>query len=87
MINWRQIFKLLGLLLYIEAGQLFVTMLVAFFYNEDVMPYALTIILAAVLGGVGIIAGINAGKSMSRRDGYIIVSLVWMVFTLDHGLL
>lgn len=82
MINWRQIFKLLGLLLYIEAGQLFVTMLVAFFYNEDVMPYALTIILAAVLGGVGIIAGINAGKSMSRRDGYIIVSLVWMVFTL-----
>lgn len=82
MINWRQIVKLLGLLLFIEAGQLFVTMLVAFFYNEDVMPYVWSIILSVVLGGAGIIAGVEAGKSMSRRDGYIIVSLVWVIFTL-----
>ena len=82
MINWRQIVKLLGILLFIEAGQLFATMLVAFFYNEDVMPYIWTIILTAVLGGAGIIAGVNSGKSMSRRDGYLIVSLVWLVFTL-----
>ena len=82
MINWRQIVKLLGLLLFIEAGQLFVTMLVAFFYHEDVMPYIWSIILSVVLGGAGIIAGVESGKSMSRRDGYIIVSLVWVVFTL-----
>ena len=82
MINWRQIVKLLGLLLFIEAGQLFVTMLVAFFYNEDVMPYVWSIILSVVLGGAGIIAGVESGKSMSRRDGYIIVSLVWVIFTL-----
>lgn len=82
MINWRQVFKLIGILLFIEAGQLLLTMLVALFYHEDAMPYIWTILISLVLGGSGVVAGANAGKSMSRRDGYLVVSLVWLVFTL-----
>lgn len=82
MINWRQIFKVLGMLLFIEAGQLLITMCVAWFYHESVWPYVWTIIVSVVLGMLGSIIGINAGKKIGRRDGYIIVSLVWIVFTL-----
>lgn len=82
MINWKQIFKIIGVLLFIEAGQLFVTMLVALFYREDVMPYVWTIMVSLILGGLGTFVGKDASKSMSRRDGYLIVSLVWIVFAI-----
>ena len=82
MINWRQIFRVIGVLLFIEAGQLFVTMLVALLYKEDVLPYLWIILITVCLGGTGALIGKNANKSMSRRDGYLTVSLVWLVFAL-----
>ena len=82
MINWRQIFRVIGVLLFIEAGQLFVTMLVALLYKEDVLPYLWIILITVCLGGTGTLIGKNANKSMSRRDGYLTVSLVWLVFAL-----
>lgn len=82
MINWRQIVKVLGILLFIEAGQLLITLCVAVFYKEDILPYVLPIICSVVLGITGIIIGWNAGRNLSRRDGYLIVSLVWVVFSL-----
>ena len=82
MVNWRQIFKVLGMLLFIEAGLLLITMGVALIYKEDVMPYVWTLIITLVLGIIGRGIGWNAGKNMGRRDGYLIVSLVWLVFSL-----
>lgn len=82
MINWRQIFKVLGILLFFEAGQLLITMCVALFYDEDIMPYVWSIAASIVAGVVGRLLGINAGRQMGRREGYIIVSLVWIIFTL-----
>ena len=82
MVNWRQIFKVLGMLLFIEAGLLLITMGVALIYKEDVMPYVWTLIITLVLGIIGRGIGWNSGKNMGRRDGYLIVSLVWLVFSL-----
>ena len=82
MINWRQIFKVLGMLLFIEAGLLIVTLAVALIYKEDVMPYVWTLAITIVLGLVGRCIGWGAGKNMGRRDGYLIVSLVWLIFSL-----
>ena len=82
MINWRQIFKVLGMLLFIEAGLLLITLAVALIYKEDVMPYVWTLAITIVLGLVGRGFGWGAGKNMGRRDGYLIVSLVWLIFSL-----
>ncbi len=82
MINWRQIFNVLGILLFIEAGMLLVTMVVALIYHEDIMPYIYTTVVSIVFGFLGRIIGNGAGKRLGRRDGYIIVSLVWIIFTL-----
>lgn len=82
MLNWRQIIRVLGLLLFIEAGQLLITLLVALFYKEDPMPYVWPIILSIGLGGLAQLAGIGGGKTIGRRDGYVIVTFVWILFTL-----
>ena len=82
MINWRQIFKVLGMLLFIEAGLLLITLAVALIYKEDVMPYVWTLAITIVMGLVGRGIGWGAGKNMGRRDGYLIVSLVWLIFSL-----
>lgn len=70
------------MLLFIEAGLLLVTMAVALIYKEDVMPYLWTLTITIVLGLVGRGIGWRAGKNMGRRDGYLIVSLVWLIFSL-----
>ncbi len=82
MINWRQILKVIGILLFIEAGNLVVTLCVALLYREDVMPFVWAVVCALALGFSGVAVGWNAGKNINRRDGYVIVSLVWIVFSL-----
>jgi len=82
MINWRQICNVLGMLLFIEAGLLIVTLAVALMYKEDVMPYVWTLVMTLLLGIIGKGIGWGAGKNMGRRDGYLIVSLVWLIFSL-----
>ena len=82
MTNWKQIIRVIGILLMIEAGQLLITLGVALLYREDVMPILLPLVLSMALGTAGQLIGRRAGKTMGRRDGYIIVSLVWVIFTL-----
>lgn len=82
MTNWKQIFKLLGMLLFIETGQLMTSLGVAIGYDEDIMPFLWTILISLVLGIGFRLLGRNSEKNMGRRDGYLVVSLVWIVFSL-----
>ncbi len=80
--NWKFIIRLLGMLLFIEAIQMAVCLGVSVYYREDVMPFVWAIVVAVLLGTGGLVAGRKAGKSMSRKDGYIVVSIVWIIFSL-----
>jgi len=82
MINWRLISKIMGILLHIEAGLMVLCLIVALIYNEGIMPYAIPILISLVLGFLGMFLGRNAGSSMGRKDGYIVVSIVWILFTI-----
>ena len=82
MVNWRLIVKILGILLQIEAGLMILCQIVAFIYGEVVKAFSLPILLAVVLGCIGMFLGNKAGKTMGRKDGYIVVSVTWVVFTL-----
>ena len=82
MINWRLIAKVLGFLLFIEAGLLMLCQAVSWIYGEGVEAFSLSILAALLLGTTGVIIGRNAGKKMGRKDGYIVVSLVWVLFTI-----
>ena len=72
----------MGFLLFIEAGLMMLCQGVCWIYDEGVRVFSPAIILALLLGITGVLLGRHAGKKMGRKDGYIVVSLVWVLFTL-----
>lgn len=82
MTNWKQIIKILGILLHIEGGQLLICMIVALLYGESILPFLWPVLICLVVGAIGMLIGKGAGANMGRRDGYIIVSVVWILFSL-----
>ncbi|MBQ6965194.1 MAG: TrkH family potassium uptake protein [Bacteroidaceae bacterium] len=80
--NWRLIAKIMGFLLFIEAGLMMMCQAVCWMYDEGVKAFSPAILTAVVGGIAGLIFGKNTGKKMGRKDGYIVVSLVWVLFTL-----
>ena len=83
MINKLIIFRVMGALILIEAGLLLLSLLVGLIYQEyDISAFALTTVLAAVLGAALWFIGRNAENHMSRRDGYIVVASAWTVFSV-----
>lgn len=61
---------------------MFLCQIVSWIYGEGITAFSLPILIALVLGGAGIALGWNAPGNMGRKDGYIIVSFVWVLFTL-----
>lgn len=82
MINWRLIIKIIGILLFIEAGLMLLCQVVSWIYDEGIQAFLPPVALATLLGIGGLLVGKNAGKNMSRKDGYIVVSIVWVVFSI-----
>jgi len=82
MINWRLIAKVMGALLFIEAGLLFLCQAVSWIYDEGYTTFMTPVIISIALGFAGLYIGRGAGKNMGRKDGYIVVSSVWVLFTL-----
>lgn len=56
--------------------------IVSFIYGEGMLPFCIPILIAIVLGVPAILYGHQAGKSMGRKDGYIVVSITWVIFTI-----
>ena len=83
MINHRIVLRALGSLLYIESLLLALCMLVGTVYKEtDFLAFGLPTLLSACLGFGLTRLGRNAENRLSRRDGYLVVSLTWVVFSI-----
>ena len=82
MINWKLIIKVIGILLFVEAGLMALSMVVGFYYHGYYMPFVWPTVIAIVLGAVSMFVGRDAGSSMGRKDGYLVVTLVWLIFTI-----
>ncbi len=85
--NIRLVFRTMGALLLIEALFLALAMGVSFCYGEaDDSAFLIATLLTAVCGGIGLLIGRHAERHVSEREGYVIVALVWVIFSL-FGLL
>lgn len=82
MINARLIARVLGSLLFLEALMLMFCYGLGLFYGEEELAtFGLPALLAIALGALLKISGRKAENRMSRRDGYLIVSLTWLLYT------
>jgi trk system potassium uptake protein TrkH len=83
MINYKVIGYILGVLLIIEAFFLLISASVSIIYREQDYIYILMAsILAAVSGLVLFLLYKKSSKEIGKREGYIIVSLGWVIFSV-----
>lgn len=83
MINKKIIWRVLGYLLYIESALLVACSGFGFYYRENDCYAFLVSAAITLLGGVIFTyKGRHAERKFGRRDGYIVVSISWILFSL-----
>ena len=87
MFHPKIIFRIIGLLLYVEAIFLLFSVPVALFYDEPVMR-PLIISIASMVGVGSLLTYLCYGteRNVSHKDGYIVVTLCWIIFSLFGSL-
>ena len=87
MFHPKIIFRIVGLLLYVEAIFLLGCVPVALYYDEPIMR-PLLISIASMVGVGSLFTYFCNGteRNISRKDGYIVVTLCWIVFSLFGSL-
>lgn len=81
-VNFRLISHILGVLLMVEAGLFLVCIGVSLCYREsDYLHFLYTILINVTVGGAMLLWGRNANTRVSRRDGYCVVAVCWLLFT------
>lgn len=87
MFNHRLIFKILGTLLWIEGAFMSTCLLMSLCYREeDVLPFLIAICATVIAGTALRLGGRHASNTLSRRDAYLLVTVVWIAFTIFGSL-
>ena len=83
MINWKMISKIMGFLLFIEAGFLSLCTALSIFYKEpDIAAFILSTLITIAVGIPLSYIGKNAERKLSRKDGYVVVTFAWIIFSI-----
>ena len=81
-INAKLVSYILGVLVLIEAAMFLVCAGVSLIYDEsDYIYFIYTFLINTGLGGVLLYYGKGAEHKIHERDGYLIVTLTWLLFT------
>ena len=86
-INIQIVLKILGMLLVLEGIFMLISLPFSIYYGED--DFYPIVMSAAITLGIGFISYFknrNAVTGIRKREGYILVSLVWVVFSIFGAL-
>ena len=82
MVNFRIISKIIGSLLFIEAFFMAWCAVMSFYFNEDdQLAFLMSLLVTFGSGFLFLFLGRNAENSLSRRDAYLLVTAVWVIFS------
>ena len=80
--NTRMVFRTMGALLLLEAIFMAIAMGVSLWYGEaDAGIFLISTIITLLAGVLGLCIGHRAESRMGEREGYVIVAMVWVVFS------
>jgi trk system potassium uptake protein TrkH len=81
--NYRLILRVIGLLLIVEATAMMLSMLVALMTDgRDTLAFALAAGVTLSMGSFLFFRNFREGGSITRREGFLVVSLVWLIISL-----
>jgi trk system potassium uptake protein TrkH len=86
MINHKIVFNLLGLLLLIEGVFMLLCIPVSFIYSESFIFMLFSSVITSFVGAVIWAVTRNADVNFGKREGYLIVSIGWILFSLFGAL-
>lgn len=83
MINFKVVGYILGVLLIIEAFFMLISVSVSLMYGENEYKYILiSSLIALIIGLILFFIFKTSDKRLGKREGYIIVSLGWVIFSI-----
>ena len=83
MVNFRIIYKIIGSLLFIEALFMGLCLAVAFtFHEDDALAFIISMLLTFAAGFLFLNYGQHAENTLNRRDAYVVVTAVWVIFSI-----
>jgi trk system potassium uptake protein TrkH len=83
-INIREVIKVLSLLLIIEALTMWLSLPVSLYYKDgDLLPILYSGLITLAFGGTGMLFTFRKARrsKIGKREGFIIVSLAWVIFS------
>jgi trk system potassium uptake protein TrkH len=84
--NYRLVFNILGKVLLLEGALMLPSLIVALLYGDDsATAFLISIAILVIIGGLGCLIKTSKTK-MFARDGFMIVSLSWVLMTVFGGL-
>ena len=85
--NYKIIIRVLGFLLFVEGIAMILALFIAMIYGEyDQNAFLISAGINVLLGGLIVFLTKNVNKDIGRKEGYIIVSSVWIVFSFFGSL-
>ncbi|MGE5349785.1 MAG: TrkH family potassium uptake protein [Actinomycetota bacterium] len=86
-INFRSVFKIVGLILLISASSFLLCIPVALIYSEPVRPFIMAFAAAAIPGSILFFQlKSQLHQKVSTREGYLSVTLGWIMLVLSGTL-
>ena len=83
MVNFRIISKIIGSLLFIEAFFMSWCAIIAIvFHEDDQVAFLMSMLVTFGFGFLFLFMGRNAQNTLSRHDAYLLVTSVWVIFSL-----
>jgi len=87
MINIKLILRILGFLLIVEGAAMTIALIVSLIYREpDTYALLQSALICIGIGAVILAATNKARKELGKREGFIIVTLVWIIFSFFGSL-
>lgn len=81
--NLKIVIKVLGLLLLVEGIAMLLALLVAIIYGgNDIPAFIISSGINLVAGALVLAGSWKAKKDIGKREGFVIVTMVWVVFSL-----
>ncbi|HRX12376.1 MAG TPA: potassium transporter TrkG, partial [Draconibacterium sp.] len=81
--NLKIIFRVIGLLMFVEGAFMLLPLIISILYGEnDSMGFLISSGINLFAGALIIWFTRNANRDIGKREGFIIVSLVWVIFSI-----
>ena len=84
--NWKLIFKIQGFLLIVLAFAMIFPLLFALYYNGPDVAALIVSLMTTLAFGLSFVLAFNSEKNIRAREGFVIVSLGWILASLFGAL-